>query len=554
MTRAIVVGSGAAGLTAAAYLARDGCQVDVFEQADHIGGVTATIRQDGYAWDLGPMALEGFGPGEPAARLLAELDARAHALSEEHYELAVARVEVVASERDSLTVREQFGATERTFLVHGWVPASARSDLEAALAQLSADVDLTLEEPTSDDKPPVVLQNPWFIRPFEVLTNLYGLPKYDEFDPTPLLAPFFLAFFSICIGDVGYGLMLIGGAWYVKNKLDVAAGVKQLMDLFMFGGAGAMVVGALFGSYFALDWEMVKGALPFLDVIQVLDPLHDLMIFLIVTVVLGLTQLIFGVLIAAYDAARRGDRDSAFFDQISTILMFIAIGIGVAVPSLTTAMIVIGLGVTAVFKGRALQAAFGAEGVAAWDRALGVAWIGALLLALVTWGFGLAIPAGWILLGLTVAGLGVSRTVRRSVVALLGGLYGIYGMSGFIGDTLSYTRLAALGLSGGLVGMVFNLLAGLVMDGAVGLFQAGGTSIIGGVVVGLLAALVFVGGHVFNVVINLLGAFVHPARLQFVEFFSKFYEGGGKAFRPFTKRTKSLVLHAGEVRQEGAGS
>jgi V/A-type H+-transporting ATPase subunit I len=102
--------------------------------------------------------------------------------------------------------------------------------------------------------------------------------------------------------------------------------------------------------------------------------------------------------------------------------------------------------------------------------------------------------------------------------------------------------------------MVFNQLAGIVMGGATGLFEKGGLSLAGGVAVVLLASAVFVVGHVFNVVINLLGAFVHPARLQFVEFFSKFYEGGGRAFRPFARRTKSLVLHAGTARQEGAGT
>lgn len=491
---------------------------------------------------------------EEIAGELAELDARAHELADEHYERSVARVEVVASELDSLTVREQFGATARTLLVSGWVAASERATLEAAVAALSADVDLTLEEPAPDDAPPVVLQNPWFIRPFEVLTNLYGLPKYDEFDPTPLLAPFFLAFFSICVGDVGYGLMLIAGAWYIKNRLDVAPGVKQFMDLLMFGGAGAMVVGVLFGSYFALDWPMVKEAVPFLDVLQVLDPLNELPTFLIVTIILGITQVLFGVLVAAYDQARRGDKASAFFDQISTVLMFAAFGVAFGVPSLAVPAVVLGIGVGAVFKGRALEAAFGAEDVPGWDRAAGMAWTALLLLTLIVWAFALPVPAGLILLVVTVAGLIASRTVRRSVVALLGGLYAVYGMTAFIGDILSYTRLAALGLSGALVGMVFNTLAGLVMGGATGLFSKGGFAIVGGIVVVVLAALVFVVGHVFNVVINLLGAFVHPARLQFVEFFSKFYEGGGRAYKPFAKRTKSLVLHAGEVRQEGAGS
>ncbi len=507
--------------------------------------------------------LSGYAAEERASALaraaeiadeLVQFDADARELSSEHYRRAVALVEVVASQLESVTVRETFGTTERTFAIGGWVKASDRERLEAALEPFASAADLTLDDPGADDAPPVILENPRLLKPFEVLTNLYGLPRYDELDPTPFLAPFFFAFFSICVGDVGYGLMLIAGAWYIKHKIDVAPGVKQFMDLLMTGGVGAMIVGVLFGSYFALDWPMVKSAVPFLDTLQVLDPLNELPTFLVITIVLGVTQVLFGVLIAAYDLARRGDRASAFFDQISTILLFVAIGVGAAVPSLAVPGIVLGLGVTMIFKGRAIEAAFSDGESPAWDRGLGIAWLGVLALALLTWAFGWNLPAGMVLLVATAVGLGVSRAVRKIVVAVLGGAYAVYGMSAFIGDILSYTRLAALGLSGALVGMVFNLLAGLVMSGAGGLFAGGGFGIVGGVVVVVLAALVFVVGHVFNVVINLLGAFVHPARLQFVEFFSKFYEGGGRAFSPFAHRTKSLVLHAGEVRQEGAGS
>lgn len=552
------------------------CDVSV-EELQSVGGCAAWVVMAHYSvldavratlslTDFQEVAFPGLAdyPAEERSRALAradeiteelaELDERANTLAEQHHSRAVARVEAIASDLDSLTVREQFGATERTFAVGGWVQASQRDELESALEPLALDVDVTLEEPAEDDAPPVVLRNPWFIRPFETLTDLYGLPRYDELDPTPLLAPFFLTFFSICIGDVGYGLMLIVGAWLLKTKLDIAPGVKRFMDLLMFGGAGAMVVGVLFGSYFALDWTMVKTAVPFLDALQVLDPLQELPTFLVITVVLGMTQVFFGVLVAAYDLARRGDKASAFFDQISTILMFAALGVAVAVPSLTMAAVVLGIGITVVFKGRALEAAFGADGVPGWDRALGMGWMVLVILALGGWAFALPLPLGWALVAATVLGLAVSKTARRAVVALLGGLYAVYGMTAFIGDILSYTRLAALGLSGSLVGMVFNTLAGLVMAGAGGLFDKGGASIVGGIVVVVLASLVFVVGHVFNVVINLLGAFVHPARLQFVEFFSKFYEGGGRSFKPFAHRTKSLVLHAGEVRQEGAGS
>jgi V/A-type H+-transporting ATPase subunit I len=218
------------------------------------------------------------------------------------------------------------------------------------------------------------------------------------------------------------------------------------------------------------------------------------------------------------------------------------------------AVLVVGLLGTMLLQGRTLEAALNGKDRPAWDRAFGWAWLAAMLAWVVSLAAGGPAAVLWVLLGITLVGLVVSKAVRRCVVSLLGGAYAVYGMSAFLGDILSYTRLAALGLSGALVGMVFNILAGLVWGPVIGLWSAGGLGWIGAVLVAVMAAVVFVFGHVFNVVINLLGAFVHPARLQFVEFFSKFYEGGGRPFAPFRFATRSVVLHAGAVRQEGAGS
>ncbi len=137
---------------------------------------------------------------------------------------------------------------------------------------------------------------------------------------------------------------------------------------------------------------------------------------------------------------------------------------------------------------------------------------------------------------------------------MLGGAYGVYGMTGFVGDVLSYLRLAALGLSSTLVGWVFNILAGLVWVAAAPLWSSGGLAILGAALVVVASVAVFAVGHVFNVVINLLGAFVHPARLQFVEFFSKFYEAGGRPFAPFAYSTENLVLGASGADKEGGSS
>ncbi len=485
---------------------------------------------------------------EEIDRELEELETRAQALSEQYHRDAVALVAAIDADLDAATVRERFGATQRTFMVTGWVSARRQDELDQALVPFADAIDVTYEDPRPGDSPPVELENPRLLRPFEVLTDLYGRPRYDEVDPTPLLAPFFWIFFGICIGDVGYGLMLIGGAWLIKNKLDVADGVKKLMDLFMAGGVAAILAGVAFGSYFAWDLTLP----PVLERLRIINPMDELPTFLLFTAALGLVQVIFGVLVSAWDLARKGDWASAVFDQVSTIVLIAAIGVAAAVPSLSVAAIVIGIGVTALGKSRALDVAMREVEAPAWDKAFGALWLVLFSGWLLALAFGWTIPAGWALLGVTVVGLAASKATRRVVVALLGGAYAVYGLSSFLGDVLSYTRLAALGLSGSLVGMVFNLLARLIGGGAGGMIEQGGGSAVGGVVVFVLAALVFVVGHVFNVVINLLSAFVHPARLQFVEFFSKFYEGGGRTYAPFALRSKTLVLHADGVRQEGA--
>lgn len=502
-------------------------------------------------------------PAEETARAkerIEEIDAasgrlreRAEELARHHYHDAVALVQALESGRSALLLRDDVAANERTFVATGWVEKRRTDELRDALQPLASVLDVDLREPEEDEEPPVALVNPLWLRPFEILTDLYGRPAYRGTDPTPLHAPFFLLFFALCIGDVGYGAMLIGGAWLVKHKLDVTEGVKRFMDLLMMGGALSMVVGVFLGSYLALPVDSLP---PFLQSLQVLDPIEDIQQFLLVALVIGVVQVFFGVFVAAYLAFRRGDKESAVFDQLSIVFLFVmlaltAVGGAMGNSTVVRGSLVIGLVGAMVMQGRAVQSALRADEVASWDRLLGIVWVGAFVGGFFVFGLTGSLVALWVALGVSGLGLLVSKAVRRGVVGVLSGAYNVYGLTGFVGDVLSYLRLPALGLSGTLVGSVFNILTNLVWSGAAPLFESGGFAWLGGAIIALLAVAVFAVGHTFNVVINLLGAFVHPTRLQFVEFFSKFYEAGGRPFAPFSLRTDGLVLDAGAAGEEG---
>jgi V/A-type H+-transporting ATPase subunit I len=345
--------------------------------------------------------------------------------------------------------------------------------------------------------------------------------------------------------------MLLMGAWLIKHKLDIAPGVKKFMDLLILGGVGSMVVGVALGGYFAIPIEYLPQAL---QDAQVLNPIEDVQTFLLFALALGLVQVFFGIVLAAWHAFRRGDALSAVSDHLSIIFLFLMLaGSFVAGfagnTALLRASLVLGIVGTMILQGRAVQAALSVEGATQRDRWLGSVWVGVFVGGLFAYAFTGALYALWAMLGVCLLAI-VSRSVRAAVIAVLLGAYNVYGLTGVVGDVLSYLRLAALGLSSTLVGWVFNILTELVWTSAEPLFAAGGLSWLLGALIALAAVLVFSVGHVFNVVINLLGAFVHPARLQFVEFFSKFYEAGGRNFAPFRFKTEGLVLEAGAAGEE----
>lgn len=410
-----------------------------------------------------------------------------------NYPQAFALVEALHTRLDAVQVRASYSATDRTFVISGWVPERKQEALHAALSDIGSEVDLDFQAPQPGDRVPVELVNAPLVRPFEVLTDLYGRPDYFGFDPTPIMAPFFFVFFGMCLGDVGYGLMLVAGAWLIKNRLDVAAGVRKFMDLLILGGVASAIWGALTRSYLALQLDKLPEALHYKPLI---DPQTELILLLGVCVAIGVVHVSVGVGLGAYQAWRRGQIIDAISEHITVLVFFVCL----------------------------IVALLGLSGVIAGDVAAPLLIVGAAQLLLLK---GRVLDV-------------VTRVVPLWHLALVPfkGFLGMYGLVGYGSDFLSYTRLAALGLASLYVGDAMNRLTELSL----------GIPWVGIV----LAALIFVVGHVFNVVINMLGAFVHPTRLQYVEFFGKFYEGGGRNFAPFAPRTRQLVLRAqGAVEQKG---
>ncbi len=373
-----------------------------------------------------------------------------------------------------------FARTERVVIIEGWIEEDRTAELSQKLGWMEEAAHIEFSPPLEGEQPPTILKNRKRIRPAENLIELFGLPNSAESDPTPFVAPFFILFFGMCIGDVGYGLILALIFVLAQKKLDVTDKTKSFLRLFMYCGLAAMLVGMFTRGYFGIESAKLPGFLRFKGSMDVLmDPIP----IMIICVALGLLHISIGVGIEMCDNIRSGSILAGLCEQGTTLLLWLglavtAVGAGISIATIRTAGIYLMLA--------------GAGGVVFLSN----------------------------IKSKTLAG------------KLFGGLYNMYGLfSSTIGDVASYLRLYALGLATVAIGSI-NLMAGMVFKVPVA-----------GVV---LMVLVLIFGHIFNVAINFLGAFVHPLRLQYVEFFSKFYENGGRPFRPFGLSTEMTVLERTE--------
>ena len=358
-------------------------------------------------------------------------------------------------------------AGDKLMLIEGWAPAYSKVEIEAYLNDAHVYYEIT--DPMPGDNVPIRLNNKGFFAWFEPICKLYMLPKYNELDLTPFFAPFFMVFFGLCLGDSGYGLFLfLGATAYRLLAKKVTPSMKSIISLIQVLSASTFFCGLLTGTFFGaniydLDWPIVQRLKH-----AVLMDNNDMFRL---SLILGVIQILFGMVLKAVNQT-------------------IQFGFKYAIATIGWIILLVSTAVSALFASSELLSMGG--------------------------------TAYKVVLCISGAMIFLFNTPGKNIFMNIGlGLWDSYNMvTGLLGDVLSYVRLFALGLSGGILAGVFNSLAvGMSPD-----------NVIAGPIV---MVLIFVIGHAINMFMNVLGAMVHPMRLTFVEFFKNSgYEGGGKEYKP----------------------
>lgn len=374
---------------------------------------------------------------------------------------------VLEREKSKLLVIDE----KHLFVMEGWLEEAEVQSVKQVLQESlnPYDYSVLVEEIREEDydRVPTILKNNNLIAPFENITEMYNLPKYNEIDPTPHVAPFYFVFFGMMVADLGYGLLLFLATFLGLKFFNFEPSMKKSLKFFHYLSYSTMIWGLIYGSFFGVS-------LPFV----LLSTIDDVITILIISVVFGLIHIFVALGVNTYLKVRDGDRYGAIADGFG----WIAILLG---------LIILLLG-SMIFDHQFISQVGG-----------GLAVLGVLGI------------------------LGASMLASKNKALGLGlGVYNLYGVTGYIGDIVSYSRLMALGVSGASIALAFNMIIGFIPP--VGRFTIG--------------IILFIALHALNMGLTILSAYVHGARLILVEFFGKFYEGGGNPFKPLKASEKYIQL------------
>lgn len=353
--------------------------------------------------------------------------------------------------------------TVETVFIEGWVRADCLEKLEGTVSKATEVYGVESRDPLEDEDVPTSLTNNKVVSQFEGITEMFNPPKYGDFDPNAVMAPWYWIIFGMMMGDAGYGLMMAVLIFAAKKLMKPKGGTEKLMNVLLYSSITTIIFGILFGSYFGE--EFIPAVLPF-------TAMGDPIKMLLLTIVVGVIHIFTGMITKIVIDVKNGRLLDAIFDQVSWMLVIAGIGMIFIKPLQKVGMIVAIAGAAIILftAGRSKKGLFG---------------------------------------------------------KIAGGLGGLYNITSYFSDILSYSRILALSLATGVVGMVMNMLAEMVQGNIFGF---------------IFSLLIYIVGHVFNLVLGLLSAYVHACRLQYIEFYGKFYEGGGSVFKPFSIKTNYINI------------
>lgn len=386
--------------------------------------------------------------------------------------------EILSWQKDRYDVVDNALATKYTVIFDGWLNKSKREVIEQEFVEKDVAAVFSELDLKEGEVPPVDIENNSFIRPFEAVTRLYGMPGHTDLDPTVFLAAFFFLFFGLSLTDVGYGLFLMIVSTIVITLFKVSDAIKLFAKLLFLVGLSTVMVGALFGGYFGVD----PSSLPaFLQAIQLFDPIGNPLPVFYLALGLGVFQVMVGMLVKIYSEYKQGRFMTCVLDQGPWFLVFC-------------------LAILALFTS--------------------IGYVALLPMATVV---------NLIYVGLVLVVLSAGRKGETVFIKIKDSLSALYDSIGYFSDILSYSRLLALGLATTALAFAVNMIAGMVFNKESYISY-------------ILAGAILIIGHMFTLAVNTLGAFIHSARLQFVEFFGKFIVGTGREFHPLARTEKHIIV------------
>ncbi len=384
----------------------------------------------------------------------------------------------LTAELSKESAKERLLTNGTVVFMEGWISEPGIPRAEAEMLKFACAWETA--EPLEEEEPPILLHNPKWMTPINMVTEMYSLPAYRGIDPNPLIFWFFLFFFGFMFADVAYGIIIWAVCFVIARKYNPKGTMGYMFRLGQYMGISTFICGIFTGGFFGdvipkvaeqmfgIPMEGLPGWLQTFSNGIIVNPINDPMTTLILAIVIGVVQLVFGQCVHIYMGFRDGRPVDGLLDVVPWWLFFGSIGL-----------------------------------VAAGQ------------------------PWWWILVGCGILIATQGHTKRGFFGKLFGGVASLYDVTSWLSDVLSYSRLMALMLATSVIASVMNTLGTL-----------GGLSV-GGII---LFVLVFIIGHVFNVGVNIIGTYVHAARLQYLEFFGKFYEEGGQAFQPMTYNTKYVDI------------